>query len=129
MSTRAIIATPTENGYVGAWNWYDSFPNVLGRKLQSNFKTLEQAKELISYKAFGSIYTAEEKAEYDEKTTIFNNCIEISGVSKKPLYLSYIGIDIEKHPFPYHFDSIADMLEQDINYVYVFENGKWVTYK
>ena len=125
MSTRAIIAIPTENGYTGAWNWYDSFPNVLGRILRSNFKTLEQAEKLISYKAFGSIYTAKEKAEIDK----LNNYIEISGNSKKPLFLSHIGVDIEKHPFPYHFDSIADMLAQDINYVYVFENGKWNTYK
>ena len=28
-----------------------------------------------------------------------------------------------------YFKTIDEMLEQDLNYVYVFEDGKWKTYK
>ena len=28
-----------------------------------------------------------------------------------------------------YYKTIKDMKEQDINYVYIFENNKWVTYK
>ena len=31
-----------------------------------------------------------------------------------------------KHGF---FNTLNEMLGQDLNYVYVFENGKWKTYK
>ena len=127
MSTRAIIAVPTAKGYKTAWCWNDGFPNVLGRKLRCGFKTKALAEELVNQHSFRSIMSLREHKKYWEKE---------SGFTTKQLSNGYV-----LHLYPYSgrtvagrgrygfFKTIEEMLGQDLDYVYVFEDDKWKTYK
>ncbi len=136
MSTRAIIAVPTAKGYKTSWNWCDSFPDDLGKTLRTKFTTKNLVDELISYHSFEAVYTRSEFESYVRWRA--ENLIHSDG--KRFIELSngcVLSMDIHhgktvagsgKYGF---FRTIDEMLEQDLNYVYVFEteSGKWKTYK
>ena len=62
MSTRAIIALKTKDGYETCWNWNDGGPDSLGRELRRHFTDEKIVRELVKIKSFSII---------DNKKTIF----------------------------------------------------------
>ena len=130
MSTRAIIAIPVKGGFETAWNWNDGSPMNLGRELRRYFKTKDQVKELITLHSFSTICGNKEKKEllhlFPNYTTE-DNFIKLSN-NRYALQRDYDGHVVvgKENGF---FESIKEMLEQDLNYVYVFKNGEWKTYK
>ena len=138
MSTRAIIAIPTEKGYKTAWCWNDGFPDNLGRILRTKFKTKELADELVGHHSFSCLMTAKEVEEHKEWRK--KNGIGVNDWDIKYIVLSNGCVLLS---YPYNgktvagkgkygfFSNIEDMLGQDLNYVYVFEEetGKWKMYK
>lgn len=131
MSTRAIIAIPVTGGYETCWCWYDAYPSDLGAQLRNFFKTAEQVKELISVHSFGGMYgkiaMTQMRRAYptyagtDKWYKLSNNrYLSMSDKSSGTV----IGGEGENG----FYKSIQDMLGEDINYVYVFEDGHWTTY-
>ena len=135
MSTRAIIAVPTAKGYRTAWVWNDAFPNDLGKKLKTKFNTEQLVKELISYVSFGSVVTKKEKEDYEKS---FADDMKNSNAFG---YFKELSNGLFLHIYPHNgkpvvgsgryafIKTIDEMLGQDLDYVYVFNNGEWETYK
>lgn len=125
MSTRAIIALPTEGGYNTAWCWNDGGPQNLGRELRTYFKEEWLVKLLIEEHSFSSIWGPKTIKEYmlkDDTAVVLPN---VRFLLKHP-HNGKVVAGSGEYGF---FSDVKEMLEQDINYVYVFENGKWKTYK
>lgn len=133
MSTRAIIALPVENGYITAWNWNDGGPSNLGAELRAHFTDTKIINELISHHSFGSIAGPRFcKKFYQQFRERFDNCqIKFIELSNRRYLISHVndGRVIEGEGPNGFFADIDSMLQCDLNYVYVFENGKWKTYK
>jgi len=131
MSTRAIIAMPTANGFQGAWNWCDGMPSSLGETLRQFFTDEQSVNELIQQVSFDGVHTAKEKQEYeawmkrDGITNTFKTFQKLN--MQKEIYVSKDERD--RFQKPLFYQSIEDMLQEDINYVYVFGNGEWKTYR
>ena len=125
MSTRAIIALPTEKGYITAWCWNNGSPNMLGEELKKYFTKEKYVRELIRLHSFSYIHGPNEICEYAEK-----------GDDTVPLTNGRV---ILQHPHNGHvvagmgkwgfFRDIETMLGQDLNYVYIFDGSHWKTYK
>ena len=126
MSTRTIIAMQTETGtYESAWCWNDGFPSILGRDLRRYFKTADQVHELLQTKSFsllsGPIQVLKYVREGDKVVHLRNGrCLLLH--PKDGHVVAGEGSQAE-------FLSVQDMLQEDLNYVYIFENGKWQTWK
>ncbi len=132
MSTRAIIAIPTKKGYKTAWCWSNGFPDCLGAKLRRYFKTEEEINELINLHSFSYIYS---EREAEKRMKGFD--LEYATNSSYVRLYNNAHVLMDEHdgkvvagrgPYGF-FKDIDEMLDQDLNYVYVFENGKWETYK
>lgn len=125
MSTRAIIALPTKKGYITAWNWYDGGPENLGRELRKYFTTESLVRQLISIHSFSTIFGSKSINDYmldgDTAVALSNNRYALVHPHQRKVVAGS-----GKWGF---FKTIEEMLGQDLNYVYVFENGKWKTYK
>ena len=130
MSTRSIIALPTDSGYITAWNWNDGGPENLGYELKNHFESEPQIRELIDHHSFSCV------CDDACKTALITAWPSM--VSEKDFIKLSNGRYIKKDR--HHgkvvaggengfFESVDEMLEQDLNYVYVFEDGKWKTYK
>ena len=127
MSTRAIIALKTKDGYETCWNWNDGGPDSLGRELRRHFTDEKIVRELVKIKSFSII---------DNKKTIFefmrtgDSAVALTN-NRYVLKHSHQGDVVAGEGENAMFYYIQDMLDQDINYVYVFdpEVGKWKTYK
>lgn len=133
MSTRAIIALEKpEGGYSTAWCWNDAYPDFLGFELRHYFKTPETIQELLNLHSFGIVCGKKEKENLD-KTNICHDGQEARFIklSNKRYVLmhNYQGNIVEGQAPDGHFETIDDMLQCDLNYVYVFSGGKWTTYK
>ena len=125
MSTRAIIALPTSKGFITAWCWNDGGPGCLGRELREHFKTEDDVRQLLRLHSFSSILgprTINDVMSDDDKAVVLSNLRYVLMHS----YNGKVVVGSGKHGY---FKTIKEMLEQDLNYVYVFENGKWKTYK
>lgn len=135
MSTRAIIAVPRSNGgYVTAWNWNDGMPDSLGRELRTYFMDKTSIQELLDLHSFSCICGEKLKKELmdefpenyqGEKASRF---IKLSN-NRYILMQPHQGVVVAGAEPDGYFKTIDEMLEQDLNYVYVFEDGKWKTYK
>ncbi len=133
MSTRAIVAIPTKGGYKTAWCWNNGYPDSLGTKLRRKFKTEEDINELINLHSFECLYSKREaerriNSGYDWSlghpiyyVRLYNNM--------HVLMEEHNGKVVAGRGPDGFFKDIDEMLEQDLNYVYVFENGKWKTYE
>lgn len=123
MSTRAIIALPVGKGYETAWCWNDGGPDNLGYELRRYFKDEASVRQLIKEHSFSTIVGPRTIIGYMREG---DKCICLSNrfLLKHP----YDGKVVEggKNGF---FQTVDEMLQCDLNYVYVFENGKWKTYK
>lgn len=131
MSTRAIIALPTKKGYITAWNWNDGYPDSLGYELKKYFKSKSQVMELINAHSFSIICGDEEK---EELINLFPERISEENFSKlsngryikRDTHHGRVVAGTGKYGF---FRTLEDMLGQDLNYVYIFNDGKWETHK
>ena len=125
MSTRAIIALPTAKGYVTAWCWNDGGPNNLGRELRTYFRDEESVKSLIRTKSFSGIFGPRVINDFvrDGDTAI---CLPNG---RWLLVHPHQGGVVEGKGKGAFFKTIEDMLQCDLNYVYVFADGKWETHK
>jgi hypothetical protein len=136
MSTRAIIAVPTAKGYKTAWCWCNGFPEAIGKTLKTKFTTKAHTEELDSYHSFQTVHTRVEHNRHitwrkkenihfedDKFIELSNGCFLMM-----QLHNGKTVAGSGKYGF---FRTIDEMLEQDLNYVYVFEteSGKWKTYK
>ncbi len=124
MSTRAIIALPTPKGYITAWCWNDGGPETLGRELRTYFTDEDSVKQLLDLHSFSTICGPRTINEYmrdGDKAVVLSNTrfVLMHPHDGKVVAGSDKGM----------FENVEDMLEQDLNYVYVFNNGKWKTYK
>lgn len=125
MSTRAIIALPTPKGFITAWCWNDGDPKHLGRELRKYFREENTIRRLLSLRSFNSIWgprTIKQvmQKEDDDVVLINSRCVLIGPHGGKVI------AGRGKHAF---FKSLNEMLGQDRDYVYVFKDGKWTTYK
>lgn len=125
MSTRAIIALPTPKGFITAWCWNDGSPNNLGRELREHFKTENGVRQLLRLHSFSSIWgprTINDVMSDGDKAVALSN-------SRYVLMHSYNGKVVTGSGKNGYFRTLEEMLGQDLNYVYVFDKGKWKTYK
>ncbi len=126
MSTRAIIALRTEDGYETCWNWNDGDPNNLGRELRTYFKEESDVRSLVQIKSFSTIFGPRTISDYMQQPGDTAVCLP----NRRFLLLHpHQGSVVDGKGDAAFFKTIDDMLQCDVNYVYVFEDGKWVTYK
>ena len=125
MSTRAIVALPTSKGFITAWCWNDGGPNNLGRELKRYFKEEDSVRQLINLHSFSSLWgprTITSCMSDGDTAIVLSN---LRYVLMHP-HNGQVVAGKGKYGF---FDSLEEMLGQDLNYVYVFEDGRWNTYK
>ncbi len=125
MSTRAIIAMPTQKGYITAWCWNDGGPDNLGRELRKYFRDKESAKQLISIHSFSTICGPRTIEEFmkDGDTAVALSNLRYALVHP---HQGKVVAGTGKYGF---FRTIQEMLEQDLNYVYIFDEAGWKMYK
>lgn len=127
MSTRAIIGIKRNDGSIlGAWQWNDG--NDLEELLNCYFGNDELAEELVQQGVFSSLMTTgdAERVKRDLlKIGICSNYIPFHGAAVFPA--DKRGQFFEGVPTVYA--DLEDALGQDINYVYLWENGRWQMYE
>ena len=130
MSTRAIIGIRTTNGAIlGAWQWCDG--EGMAPMLNKHFPTEEKAMQLINQGMWSTMFTADEKEEY-ENWLVNDLC---KGDASRVSYHSYTeicGMHLLRHEHhenrpPEIYPNLEDALGQDINFLYLFdrESGEW----
>ena len=129
MSTRAIIAYPVEKGYITAWQWSDGHPESCLQELSNKFTADSDIKELLSYHSFACIVSPEEKEAFLKVEYLKEkNFIKLTN-GEYILTYPHMGKPVEGNGDYGYFETIDDMLKCDLNYVYVFNNGKWETHQ
>lgn len=127
MSTRAIIGIKRDDGAIlGAWQWNDGadLEDLLNRYFGSD----EAAEDLVHLGVFSSLMTTDdaESVKIDLlKIGICSHYIPFHGAAVFPA--DKRGQFFEGVPTVYA--GLEDALEQDINYVYLWENGRWQMYE
>ena len=124
MASRALIARCITNGFFSSWCWVNGDPINTGEMLRKYFKSDEEVDELISYKSILGIF----------KDPADDNNKNISGIYtklKNGLYLKHddgekIVVSGGRDGF---FPSLSTMMKESVQYIYVFDNGSWITYK
>ena len=138
MSTRAIFAKQLEDGkYLGGWQWNDG--NIIPSELTKRISTLAEAELLISLGEWRCLMNRNEKNEHIKFCESLNkNNPKHYAEEEKPkfqkigkyyvLLKNHKSVEFNK---PQIYDSIEDMLGQDVNYVYVFDTmvNKWIKHK
>ena len=129
MSTRAIIALPAKDGYETAWCWNNGGPSNLGRELRRYFKSEELVRKLIGEHSFSTVLGPYGLADIMSKFQEDDDKIICLPNARFVLKHGCQGGVVAGKAPDGHFGSIEEMLQEDLNYIYVFENGKWKTYK
>lgn len=125
MSTRAIIGIKNEDGTItGAWQWNDG--DMSTSFLNSHFNTLDKAKELIAQGAWGTLFTAEEKDNF-EALMRKSEC-DISYISFVSVGELFITKQAHYSNDPAMYKDYINMAEQDINHTFLFNplTSKWI---
>lgn len=127
MSTRAIVGYKRTDGtIIGAWCWNDGYN--IKNNLKRDFKSLLDVEFILEVGMFSTIFSKKEYEDYIEWSKKEN--IDISN----KIFTSY-GKSIivqDKHHIgrePVEYNTIKEVLGQDINVAYIFEAGDWKTYK
>ena len=127
MSTRAIVGYKRTDGtIIGAWCWNDGYN--IKNDLKRDFKSLLDVEFILEVGMFSTIFSKKEYEDYIEWSKKKN--IDISN----KIFTSY-GKSIivqDKHHIgrePVEYNTIKEVLGQDINVAYIFEAGDWKTYK
>jgi len=137
MSTRAIFAKQLPDGtYVGGWQWNDGgcfYPSELNKR----FSTEEKVDELISVGEWKGIFSKKEKEEHIQWYKEKISKAEADDLMFKKIGQAYVLLDrikeerknkINNFYQPKNYESLDDMLGQDLNFVYVF-NPLFCTWK
>jgi hypothetical protein len=118
MSTRGRVGLELADGSIlSVYHHYDSYPEWLGRILNTHYNTKEKAAELIDGGDMSSCWT-------NERWT--NDLLDRHKEEYGPQYYSQRGEDS-----PPRLDSdLCEYLLPDNSeeYAYVFRNGEWVCY-
>jgi len=118
MSTRSRIGIELADGSIlSVYHHYDSYPEWLGRILNTHYNTKEKAAELIDGGDMSSCWTNERWS---------NDLLDRHKEEYGPQYYSQRGEDS-----PPRLDSdLCEYLLPDNSeeYAYVFRNGEWVCY-
>lgn len=127
MSTRAIVGYKRTDGtIVGAWCWNDGYD--IKNDLKRDFKSLLDVEFILEVGMFSTIYSKKEYEDFLEWSKTEN--IDISDKIFTTYGKSIIMQD--KHHIgrePIEYNTIEEVLGQDINVAYIFEAGDWKTYK
>ena len=116
MSTRAIVGYKRSDGtVVGAWCWNDGYD--IKNDLKRDFKSLLDVNFLLEVGMFSTIYSKKENIDISDK--IFTNYGKSIIMQDK----HHIGRD------PEEYKDMEEVLGQDINVVYLFEDGEWKEYR
>ena len=127
MSTRAIVGFKrADETIVGAWNWNDGYD--IKNDLKRDFKSLLDVNFIIEIGMFSTIFSQKEYEDFVEWAKTEN--IDISD----KVFIKY-GKSIimqDKHHIdrePVEYKNMEEVLAQDINVAYIFEDGEWKTYR
>lgn len=127
MSTRAIVGYKRTDGtIVGAWCWNDGYD--IKNDLKRDFKSLLDVEFILEVGMFSTIYSKKEYDDFIQWAKAEN--IDISDKTFTSYGKSIIMQDklhIERESVEYK--NIEEVLEQDINVAYMFEDGEWKTYR
>ena len=127
MSTRAIVGYKRSDGtVVGAWGWNDGYD--IKNDLKRDFKSLLDVNFLLEVGMFSTIYSQKEYEDFVAWAKEEN--IDISDKVFTKYDKSIIMQD--KHHIgrePGEYKDMEDVLGQDINVAYIFENGEWKEYR
>lgn len=127
MSTRAIVGYKRTDGtIIGAWCWNDGYN--IKNDLKRDFKSLLDVEFILEVGMFSTIFSKKEYEDYIEWSKKEN--IDISNKIFTSYGKSIIAQD--KHHIgrePVEYNTIKEVLGQDINVAYIFEAGDWKTYK
>lgn len=127
MSTRAIVGYKRTDGtVVGAWCWNDGYN--IKKDLERDFTSLVDVNFLLEAGMFNTIYTEKEYNDFLEWAKSEN--IDLSEKIFIPYGRSIIVQD-KRHidTEPAEYKSMEEVMGQDINIAYVFENGEWKEYR
>ena len=126
MSTRAIVGYKRTDGtIVGAWCWNDGYD--IKNDLKRDFKSLLDVEFILEVGMFSTIYSKKEYEDFIKWSKAEN--IDISDKTFTSYGKSIIVQD--KHHIgrkPVEYKDMKDVLEQDINVAYIFEEGEWKSY-
>lgn len=127
MSTRAIVGYKRIDGtIVGAWNWNDGYD--IKNDLKRDFKSLLDVEFILEVGMFSTIYS---QKEYED----FVEWAKAEGIDISDKVFTKYGKSIisqDKHHIgrePVEYKDIEDVLAQDINVAYIFEDGEWKEYR
>ena len=132
----AIIALRDNKsgGYKLSFNLYDSEPINLGECLLNSFLYEHQVENIVKHPYFSSIVdsddryflldTCPELYSQDDFVSIGNNFFVIENISQKNIDLIQKELKI---PVDCKVDNFGDLLNINVDYIYVFENGYWTT--
>ena len=124
MSSRAIIASSIKNGYFSSWCWVNGDPVNIGKILRTNFMEQDEIEELISYKSILGIFKDPSEDNHEFLTGSFAKL-------KNGLYVKYDdGMDtVVSGGLNGFFPTISTMLKENVQFIYVFDEGTWKTYQ
>jgi hypothetical protein len=119
MGTRSAIAKKTEEGYEWIYCHWDGYPENQLPLLQ-NYNTKEKVDELLALRGLSYLGNEiGEKQNFDNPTN-------------KNWCLSYWRDREEEHEGPHKVPNrkslVKDARSIDCEYIYVFENNKWMLY-
>lgn len=127
MSTRAIVGYKRTDGtVVGSWGWNDGCD--IKNNLERDFKSLLDVNFLLEVGMFDTIYS---QKDYED----FVAWAKEQNIDLSDKVFSKFGKSIivqDKHHIgrePSEYKDMEDVLDQDINVAYIFEDGKWVEYR
>lgn len=127
MSTRAIVGYKrTDGNIIGAWCWNDGYD--IKNDLKRDFKSLLDVEFILEVGMFSTIYSKKEYEDFIEWSKAEN--IDISDKTFTPYGKSIIMQD--KHHIgrePIEYKDMEDVLGQDINIAYIFEDREWKSYR
>ena len=123
MSSRAIIARSIKNGFFSSWCWVNGEPENIGVTLRTYFTSEEDVEELLSYKSILGIFV-----DPEEDRNQF-----IDGSYQKLENGLYVKVDDGRNTvvsggLDGFFHSLIQMMKERVRYVYVYDNGTWLTY-
>ena len=129
-NSNALVAQEISGGnYISLWVRYGD-PKLLGQALKKHFKTSVDVSSLISERSVTAVE--------GPKTGFQGELTRNNGTYRKPIGKGSVLVNKEKGdgvqkagiPGTYGgFSSLEELLNSDVQYVYVFSNGKWKTYQ
>lgn len=127
MSTRAIVGYKRTDGTItGSWNWCDGYR--IKDNLIKDFNSLTDVGFILRIGMFSTIFSQKEYEDFIEWSKTEN--IDISD----KVFIKYgnsIIVQDEHHlnRKATEYKNIEDVMSQDINVAYIFEDDEWKEYR